>query len=531
MAVRLPDPASAGRLESLDPATLQPIGSVDVTSPEGVAAAVAASRAAQPGWAALPPRERASVIVRAAHVLLDRLDELAALCSREAGKPPVEALAAELFSTVDCLHWIASRGPRVLAPERVRFPQPYLWHKRATLEHEPLGVIAVIPAWNYPLLVPVTQAASALLAGNGVVVKPSEETPLIGEAIREVFDAAGLPRGLLQVVQGAGDVGEALVRSPVDKVLFTGSTATGRRVAAACAERPIPCVLELGGKDPMIVLEDADLDRAVAGATWASFFGSGQVCASVERIYVAEPIREAFTSRLAERAAALRCGDTADPDTELGPLIAERQYRVVEGLVEDARAAGGRVLTGGARADVELAGWFYAPTVIDGLPAGTRIDQEEIFGPVVTVAGFTGDAEAVRLANGSRYGLSASVWTRDVARGERVARRLEAGSVWINEHAYSYAAFQAPWGGTKESGYGRSHSKHGLYECTRITYLERDPGRLRDPWWFPYDAPSVELFRAVMGGLYGPTLGSRAAALWQGRRALAHGVGKMLRRG
>jgi succinate-semialdehyde dehydrogenase/glutarate-semialdehyde dehydrogenase len=335
----------------------------------------------------------------------------------------------------------------------------------------------------------------------------------------------------VRVVQGGAETGSALVGSGVDKVVFTGSVATGRLVATACAARLTPYVLELGGKDAMLVLDDADVGRAVDGALWAGFCNAGQVCASVERIFVAEAVHERFVERLVERASALRLGDGSDPATQMGPLIDERQYRVVESLVQDAAEHGGQVLTGGRRAAVDLPGWFYAPTVVDGLAASARLNAEETFGPVVTVTRVASDDEAIRLANAGRFGLGASVWTSDRTCGEQVGRRLEAGSVWVNNHLYSFAAHQAPWGGVKDSGSGRSHSKHGLYELSNVKYLERDPGWLRDAWWYPYDEHGEELFHAMMGALYGHGLAERAGALWHGRRGLVHGARRMLRRG
>jgi succinate-semialdehyde dehydrogenase/glutarate-semialdehyde dehydrogenase len=518
-------------LESVNPATLERIGAVPVSDAEEVAEAVARSREAQRRWAAVSREERAGVLLRAGYAILDRADEIAELCTRESGKPVLESLTSEVFTTLDTLHWLAAHGRRALEPERVRFPQPFLLHKRATLEYEPLGVIGIVPAWNFPFAMPAIQVAAALLAGNGAVVKPAEQTPLAGQLVQEVLEAGGAPRNLVRVVHGGAETGAALVGSRVDKVVFTGSVATGRAVATACAARLTPYVLELGGKDAMLVLDDADVERAVDGALWAGFCNAGQVCASVERIFVAEPLHERFVERLVERASGLRVGNGAEPGTQMGPLIDERQYRVVESLVQDAEAQGGAVLTGGRRAAVDLAGWFYAPTVVDGLAADARLNAEETFGPVVTVTRVAGDAEAIRLANAGRFGLGASVWTTDRARGEQVGRRLEAGSVWVNNHLYSFAAHQAPWGGVKDSGSGRSHSKHGLYELSNVKYLERDPGWLRDAWWYPYDERGAELFHAMMGALYGHGLVERAGALWHGRRGLVHGARRMLRRG
>ena len=504
--------ARANELRPLNPATLEPVGSVPVSKPEEVAEAVADARVVAERWAESSFAERRAVLRRVADAVLDHADEIAMTVTAETGKPLVESYTAELFVALDNLVWAASNVGRVLRPERLRYPQPHLRHKRGWLLYEPLGVVGVISPWNFPFGIPFTQAAFAVAAGNAVVVKPSELTPLSGAWVERLF-----PNGLVRVVQGGGDVGEALVRAPgTAKVVFTGSGETGRRVASLAGERLRPVTLELGGKDPMLVFEDADLDRAVAGALWGAFANCGQVCSGVERIYVARPLQEAFLEELARRARALRIGRGDDLETELGPLISEGARARVEELVE---GSGGEVRLGGARPDVGLPGWFYEPTILTGVDREARIEQEEIFGPVVTVAAFGNEDEAVRLANASSFGLGASVWTRDLERAKRVARRLEAGSVWTNDVSYSYGTGQASWGGSKESGYGRTHSKHGLYELSRVVFADLDRGRVPVPWWFPYDEGVLEGFRGMAGVLYGEGLG-RLEAAWRHRRGL-----------
>jgi acyl-CoA reductase-like NAD-dependent aldehyde dehydrogenase len=509
----------ATELQSVDPATLEELGSVPVAAPEEVAETAAEARLAGERWARSSFAERRALLGAVAQEVLARADLLAATVTAETGKPLVESYTAELFVALDNMVWAAANAPRVLAPERLRFRQPHLRHKRGWLLYEPLGAVAVVSPWNFPLGIPLTQAAFAVAAGNACVLKPSELTPLTGAWVERLFAEAGAPPGLVSVVQGGPETGEALVAAPgVAKVVFTGSAAVGRQVAVAAGERLRPVTLELGGKDPMLVFADADLDRAVEGALWASFVNCGQVCAGAERIYVERSLHEPFLEELVRRAQALRIGAGEAPGTDLGPMISERQRERVEALVGDAVEQGAELRTGGGRPDVGLPGWFHEPTVLAG--GGGRIADEEIFGPVVTVASFDNERQAVQLANDSPFALGASVWTRDGERAQRVAAALHAGSVWTNDHAYSFASAGASWGGRSHSGYGRTHSRHGLYELSHVKYVDADAGRLPVPWWYPYDPSLVDAFRAVGEVFYGDGLGRKAAAVWRSRRAL-----------
>src|SRR2546423_1728763 len=385
-----------GELRSLNPATFEVVGSVRPTDPAELEAIVARAREARGRWAEPSLDARRRLVLDTARVLLDRMDEVAELVTAETGKPLVESYTAELIVSVENARWVAAAAPRVLRVERAPFPQLYLKHKRGFLVYEPLGAVAVISPWNFPLAIPFTQAMAAVAAGNAVVVKPSELTPLTGEWVARAFAEAGAPEGLVQTVQGSGDeVGDALVRAPgIAKVFFTGSTAVGRRIGVACAELLRPVTLELGGKDPMLVLRDADLGRAVEGALWGAFSNCGQVCAGVERIYVARERYEEFVRELARRAGELRLGRGDDPATELGPLVSEGQRARVEDLVAEARERGAEALCGGRRPDVGLPGWFYEPTVLAGRDGSPRLEREEGFGPGVTGAPFGDEGEA-----------------------------------------------------------------------------------------------------------------------------------------
>jgi acyl-CoA reductase-like NAD-dependent aldehyde dehydrogenase len=368
--------------------------------------------------------------------------------------------------------------------------------KSGWLVREPHGVIGIISPWNYPFSIPATETLAALVAGNAVVLKPSELTPLVALELAKLLHAAGIPEDAFQVVIGDGSAGAALLHSPIDKLVFTGSVATGKRIAAAAAERLLPVVLELGGKDPMLVLDDADVDVASSAAVWGAFVNAGQACLSVERCYVHRSLYESFVNACGEKTKQLRVGDGLDSHTDVGPMIHERQVGIVESHVEDAKARGARVLAGGARLP-ELGANFYPPTVLADVTHDMRIMREETFGPVLPVMAFDNDDEAVRLANDSEYGLAASVWTRDNARGERLARRIHAGTVMVNDVISCFGISEAPHGGVKSSGVGRTHGRFGLEEMVRVKYLDIDrmPG-MKKVWWYGYG----ESFRQQMEG-------------------------------
>jgi len=494
---------SLATLESVNPASGESVGTVPTITPDQVQAVVDDVARVQPAWGELPAKTRATYMRRAADALLDEIDEIAELLVREQGKPRTEAYTMELLPTVDALHWCAKAGPKVLADEKVRMNQAFTLSKSAHFSYEPIGVVGVIAPWNYPWSIPFGEVAIALMAGNGVVLKPASLTPLLGEKIRHVFERGGLPEGLVQVVHGGGAVGEALCRSSVGKVFFTGSVEVGRHVGEVCASALKGSVLELGGKDPMIVCADADLDNAVSGAVWGGFANAGQTCSGIERVYVLREVADRFVEGVARKAAGMRVGDPLEWETEIGPMTSEGQYETVVELVEDAVAAGATKLCGGP---VEVAGQpgkFIAPVVLTDVTHEMRIMREEIFGPVLPIVVVDSEQEAIELANDSEFGLGASVWTKDRQRGERIARRIESGMVWINDHSFSPGACQCAWGGVKDSGLGRSHSKFGFYECVDIKMNAWEPGFARDFWWHPYDRTLGEAVKASAKILYG----------------------------
>lgn len=481
---------------SYDPATGEEVGRVPLCSAEDVARAVERARGAQKAWAARSFRERASVIMRAREIVLAEMEEIAALVSRESGKPPVEAVSMEIVPTLDLMQFFARNAARMLRDERIDIGLYNFLGRTSTIEYRPLGVVAVISPWNFPWATPLDEVVMALMAGNAVVLKPSELTPLVGLKVADVFERAGLPVGVLEVVTGDGSTGAALVEAGVDKVMFTGSVTTGRRVAESAARRLIPVVLELGGKDPMIVFEDADLGAAVEAAVWGAFANSGQACASVERCYVHERVAEEFTSRVVEKVRTLKQG-AGEEGADIGAMSSERQLRTVEEHVGEALRRGARALTGGARLDAAR-GYFHGPTVLTNVDHTMAVMREETFGPVLPIMTFRDEREAVRLANDSPFGLTASVWTRDIARGRRVAREIEAGTVMVNEVLYTHGIAQTPWGGVKQSGLGRTHGRLGLLELVAPHHVHVNRlARVHDLWWFNYTPNAARLFRSL----------------------------------
>ncbi|HEY5175066.1 MAG TPA: aldehyde dehydrogenase family protein [Terriglobales bacterium] len=481
---------------STNPATGEVLAELACASPSGVQGAVLRAKQAQPAWEATPVRQRVAVLRRFQRLLSEQRDQVADLICREAGKPAVEALTTEVLVILDAAEFCIRNAHDFLREEPLPHGNLAMKTKRGKLLREPFGAIGIISPWNYPFSIAATETLGALVTGNAVVLKPSEFTPLIGLELQRMLLAAGLNPDLMQVVIGEGPAGAALIDAPIDKLIFTGSVATGKRVAEAAARKLLPVVLELGGKDPMIVLDDADLEIASSGALWGAFMNAGQTCLSVERCYVHRSLYDKFLEACSNKIAKLRVGNGIGSEVEIGPLIHERQLRTVDEHVRDAVLHGARLLRGGKRL-TELGPNFYAPTLLADVTRDMRIIREETFGPVLPVAPFDTDDEAIRLANDSDFGLAASVWTTNRRRGEAMAKQIKAGTVMINDVISCFGIAEAPHGGFKLSGIGRTHGKMGLAEMVQVKYVDTDllPGMAK-VWWFGYG----EKFRQQMDG-------------------------------
>jgi acyl-CoA reductase-like NAD-dependent aldehyde dehydrogenase len=458
-----------------------PVGRKDVPDPKATArSAIARAREASVAWSALAPAEREPVLRALRRSVSRGADRIADVVCRETGKPRADAVLAEAMHAAAHADWLARHATRALAPRKVS-PWP-LYSKAAWVEYQPRGVAAVIAPWNYPFLLPFLATASALAAGCSVVLKPSEVAPASGELVAELVAEAGFPDGLVQVLHGGPAAGAALVQGGVDVVAVTGSSATGRRVAALAAERLVPVIMELGGKDPMIVLEDADLGRAARGAVWGACFNAGQSCVAVERVYVVDEVHDRFVGELERAFESVRAGGGGARD--IGPIIHPPQLDVIQRQVAEAVSRGATLRRGGHRTG-ESGRWFE-PTLLTGVDHGMAVMREETFGPVLPVMRVPDEETAVRLANDSPFGLHACVWTADASRARRVASRLRAGAVAINDCLVNYAMPGLEFGGVGDSGYGRQGGVEGLraYCWSKSVTVSRFTPR-RELQWFP----------------------------------------------
>ena len=498
-------------LKSINPRTGELLREIPTTPIEEVPLVVERARKMAPEWAGIGVQGRVRMMKEVRHRIYERFDDIVRIVSSESGKSPQEVLHLEIFPTMNLLASMDGLASKALKPERAGLLMSYLiFGSRSRVEWRPFGVVGAITPWNYPLTNCFLGFLGALYAGNTVVCKPSEVTPASGELIGELMDV--LPPSVFTIIQGGGDVGAALVDAPCDKISFIGSPPTGRKIMEAAAKHLTPTVMELGGKDAAIVCEDADIEVASSGVAWGSFYNAGQTCCSMERVFVHQSIADRFEERLLEKVSRIKQGEGEVP---MGPLTFKPQLETVDRQVRDAVDKGARVLAGGADVWADGSkGYWFAPTVLTDVNDSMEVFRDESFGPVVTVTRVRDEEEAIRRANEDGVNLTASVWSTDRRRVDRIFSQLRAGVLSANEHGALPAMGWAPWGGTGESGFGRLNGVYGIREFAVPTHLaESLTPKLQKPYWYPYNAAQQKVVKGLVGVLGGRSLGDKVAAV------------------
>ena len=494
-------PLSLGHVEDINPATGESFFQLPATDLARMPEIMAQARKAQTQWAGLSFEKRAAHIHKMRRYIVDNADMLAKVVSQSNGKTRTDAMATEVLPCALACSWYASHTAHILKSRMRHGGSVLFFNKRTRVQYLPLGVAAIISPWNYPLSIPFGEVIMGLMAGNAILLKVAAATPAVGQAIEDIISAGELPAGLFQHIVGSGSkVATAFFDNGVDKLFFTGSVNAGKQLMAQAAETLTPVSLELGGNDAMIVLEDADLERAANGAAWAGYQNAGQSCGGVERIYVVESVYEAFVEKLAAKTHALRHGPGHDNfDVDIGSLTTENQLRTVQQHLEDALAKGATIRAQSQPVG-EQQGFFHPATLLTDVTDDMLTMQDETFGPLIAVMRVHDTEEAIARANDSHLALTSSVWTGNNKRGQAIAERLQTGVTTINDHLYTHGLSQAPWGGWKHSGIGRTHGPEGLLEMTNIKVINWDllPAK-RNLWWYPFDQ---SVFNALKDALH-----------------------------
>jgi succinate-semialdehyde dehydrogenase/glutarate-semialdehyde dehydrogenase len=487
---------TSDKKESLNPATLEEIGKFCLAPTQVCQAAIKAAKEAFPIWKALPISEKQKIFRNAKKILMQKSEEAARLLTVEKGSPYTESYSCEIFASLGALDYYARKLKTLLSPHPVKHTVSLFFNKKSSFRFEPLGPTLIITPWNFPFLISIYDVISALSAGNTVILKPSSSTPFTGLMVGEILIQAGLPPGVLNVANCKIPQAEEMITHPdVQTVMFTGSVSTGKRIMELASRNLTNLALELGGKDPMVVCADADIERAARGAVWAGFMNCGQSCGSIERVYVAKEIADEFTQRVVELTKKIKVGNPINPGVEMGPMVTLSQLNTVKDHIQDAKDKGAEILLGDKN-NTNIPGYFINPTVLSGVDHTMKIMTEETFGPTLPIMTFDDPEEAVSLANDSSLGLTASVWTRNKKLAAWMAERIETGSVTVNDHMFSFIEPSAIWGGIKQTGMGRSHGPFGLQELVNIKFVSFDfLKRKKQLWWFPYDSGLLPLLR------------------------------------
>ena len=503
------------KISSINPATLEPLGEACLATEELCQDAVQAAKNAFALWKETSGSQKRQVFKNAKNILIQKNLEIATLITEEHGAPLPESLSMEVWSAVEALDYYAHCTDKNLSPQKMRSRVALFLHKSSAFHFAPLGPTFIISPWNFPFLLPMLDVISAISSGNTVILKPSTSTPLTASKIGDVFMEAGLPDGVLNIVNCKVPQAERLITHPdIQNILFTGSVSTGKRIMELASQNLTNIVLELGGKDPMLVMRDADLERAVPGAVWAGFMNCGQSCGAVERVYVDSSIAEEFTDRVIKHTQKLRLGNPIEPEVDIGPMTTGSQLSVVKAHIADAEARGARIIYGGTSID-SLPGYFIRPAVLTDVDHSMKIMTEETFGPVLPIMTFSDPEEAITLANDCSLGLTASIWSRDRKMAKWMAARLETGTVTVNDHMSSFAEPGAIWGGVKQSGIGRSHGHFGQLDLMNIKYISLDFKRKKKlAWWFPYDTAMTSFMAKALAFFHGDRVGTKLKALF-----------------
>ena len=510
--------STRGSIPSVNPATGETIGVTELNTVADLNNAVSAAHKVQPAWEAAGYKERRRHLLLVRDYIVENAESLAEIISRDTGKTKIDALSTEVMSAAMAISYYAAHAVGILKRKRLSGGSLLTFNKRSYVDRVPAGVVGIISPWNYPFAIPFHEVAMALITGNAVILKVASQTLMVGKAIQVAVAAGNFPPGLFSLINLPGTVaGNAFLESGINKLFFTGSVAVGKLLMAKAAERLVPVSLELGGNDAMIVCRDANLQRAVNGALWAGISNAGQSCAAVERIYVEEPVYEAFVVLLKEKMQGLKQGADQNCDVDVGAMTTKEQMKKVQDQLRDAKSKGARIFANPPSSGLNPAGLFIPPTIVEGATDDMLLMREEIFGPVLGVASVKDVDEAVRKANASTLGLTASVWSRNKKKAHAIAARLEVGSVMINDHLMSHGLAETPWGGFKESGIGRTHGYLGLEEMTqpRVVVDDMLPGMQKNMWWYPH---SRKVFDGLLGGLdvlYAKRLTKRLAGIFK----------------
>ena len=483
------------KIESIDPATGEVLGEVSIAGKKEIENTLHLAKNAFLPWSKLSFDKRAEYMIKIKNKMIEREEEIIDILVKETGKPKLEALLSDINFSLEDLDYYAKYSEKFLQDEKVDLGLAFKG-KKSRVVYEPAGVIGIIIPWNFPLTLCFHSMIPALMAGNSVILKPSEYTPLCIQLIGEIIKEAGLPNGVVNVLTGDGTTGQLLVESDVDRIVFIGSVKTGKQVMKTASQKLHPVVLELGGKDPAIICNDADLNWTSSGIIWGSMLFTGQVCSSIERVYVMEEIANDFINKVVEKTKKLNVGNGFNLNTEIGPLIAKFQLDKVKKHIEDAKEKGAKILTGGKQLK-EKGELFYAPTVLTDVNHDMLIMREETFGPIIPIMKVENEEEAIKLANDTDYGLCASVWTMDSDNGEKIAKQLQAGYVCVNNRIIENAAL--PWGGTKNSGFGKISSRHGLLHFVNTKCVTVDTtNKGQEDWWFPYNEDKLHYYDQLL---------------------------------